>query len=142
VRALYEHVTGDGPDDRRTYAERRNPPQRHPTDAGDRLSFTDADRLGGFDRLTAHALAVAEEVVQPYAELLRLLSDCREAPASDIALTRQQRQGATYKTLAAIAHAAGMTKAERTGWYRVAESVPLSQRHAGHIMAKLKRKAA
>jgi hypothetical protein len=142
TRELYEHVAGDGIEGARTYAERRNPPPRYPTDAGDRIPFSEAARMGGFARLTEYALIVAEEVAEPYAGLLRLLADCREAPRSDIAMTRQQRQGATYKTLAAIAHAAGMTKAERAGWYRVCEGVPLSQRHASHIMAKLKRQAA
>jgi hypothetical protein len=36
----------------------------------------------------------------------------------------------------------GMTKAERIGWYRVAESAPLCDRHAGHILSRLKRSAA
>lgn len=36
----------------------------------------------------------------------------------------------------------GMTKAERVKWYRIAESIPLSQRHAGHILGILKRQAA
>jgi hypothetical protein len=35
-----------------------------------------------------------------------------------------------------------MTKAERIGWYRVAEDLPLSNRHAGHILSKLKKQAA
>jgi hypothetical protein len=35
-----------------------------------------------------------------------------------------------------------MTRKERIGWYRVAEDIPLSDRHAGHILARLKRRTA
>jgi hypothetical protein len=28
------------------------------------------------------------------------------------------------------------------GWYRIAETIPLSQRHAGHILSRLKGQAA
>jgi hypothetical protein len=35
-----------------------------------------------------------------------------------------------------------MTKDERIGWYRVAEDLPLSDRHASHILGRLKRQAA
>jgi hypothetical protein len=35
-----------------------------------------------------------------------------------------------------------MSKEERVGWYRVAEGIPLSDRHAGHLLSKLKRRAA
>ena len=54
----------------------------------------------------------------------------------------QQRCGASYKSLAAIGHMVGMTKAERVQWYSIAEAVPLSQRHAAHIFSRLKRRAA
>src|SRR5215208_4891240 len=53
-------------------------------------------------------------------------------------LYNQQRRGATYRTLAAIGHTVAMSKAERVGWYRIAETIPLSQRHAGHILSRLK----
>jgi hypothetical protein len=35
-----------------------------------------------------------------------------------------------------------MTKDERVQWYSIAEAVPLSQRHAGHILSKLQKAAA
>jgi hypothetical protein len=35
-----------------------------------------------------------------------------------------------------------MTKAERVRWYRVAEEIPLSDRHAAHILSRSKRSAA
>jgi Protein of unknown function (DUF3105) len=43
--------------------------------------------------------------------------------------------------LAAIAYAVGLSKAERCQWYRIAESVPLAQTHASHLLNKLKRAA-
>jgi len=84
----------------------------------------------------------ADDVGAPYDELLRMLRDCFEAGPDDVFLYRQQHQGATYKTLAAIAYRARMSKPERTRWYRIAESIPLYQRHAGHIMMKLQEQAA
>jgi hypothetical protein len=35
----------------------------------------------------------------------------------------------------------GMDTAARSRWYRIAESIPLSDRHAGHIIKRLKEAA-
>jgi hypothetical protein len=90
-----------------------------------------------FEESTHEALLMAA-MEQPYAQILLLLKDCR--PLEHLAY--EQDRGASYKRLAAIAHTWGMSKAERAGWYRVAEGIPLSDRHAGHILGKLKRQAA
>lgn len=103
----------------------------------DRVPF---DPFASFEDLTDRAVAMSEAVAEPYGLLLRGGADCY--PATDGPLHDQQRRGASYKSLAAIGHAVGMSKAERTQWYRIAETVPLSQRHAGHILARLKRRAA
>lgn len=47
------------------------------------------------------------------------------------------RQGATYKSLAYIAHRLGMSKEDRQNWYGVARGAALSQAHAGTIIARL-----
>jgi hypothetical protein len=83
---------------------------------------------------------MGDAVDAPYDRLLRLLEDCEEED-EDSPLFTQQAQGATYKTLAAIGHAVGMDGAERSHWYKLAESIPLSQRHAGHVLTKLKKGA-
>ncbi len=87
-----------------------------------------------FEAATRRALRVGG----PYAAVLSLLADCYPLPH----LAHEQERGATYKRLAAIAHTWGMTKAERIGWYRVAEDLSISDRHAGHILSKLKKQAA
>jgi hypothetical protein len=92
-----------------------------------------------FSELTDHAVGIADEVPPIFGDVLRLLEDCYAS--EDAPLKGQQERGATYKQLAAIAHSVGMTKPERARWYRVAESIPLSQRHAGHILARLKKAA-
>ena len=97
---------------------------------------------GSFAELTYQAVLLAEEVGEPYAGVLRLLSDCYEATGADAVPYRQQHQGATYKQLAAIAYRAGMSREQRMGWYRISERLPLSQRHAGHILDKLQQWAA
>jgi hypothetical protein len=104
---------------------------------GERVPF---DEDASLEILTDRAVAMAEAVAEPYGFLLRQVADCE--PAEDGPLRDQQRCGASFKSLAAIGHRVGMTKAECIQWYRIAESVPLSQRHAEHILSRLKRRAA
>jgi hypothetical protein len=100
----------------------------------DRVPFPE---LADFEALTARALDVAQEVGGIFAAPLRHLADCRPMPS----MAREQERGASYKRLAYIAHLAGMSKDERTEWYRIAECIPLADRHAGHLLSKLKRRA-
>src|SRR5215217_5366852 len=90
--------------------------------------------------LTDRALAMAEAVAEPFGFFLRQVADCY--PVEDGPLYDQQRRGASYRTLADIGHTVGMSKEERIQWYRIAEAIPLSQRHAGHILSRIKRRAA
>jgi hypothetical protein len=91
-----------------------------------------------FEELTAKALGVAAEVGGVFAASLQHLTNCHPMPH----LAHEQERGASYKRLAYIAHLVGMSKGERTEWYRVAESIPFSDRHAAHILSKLKKRAA
>jgi len=113
------------------------PPRPEPARSADpdRVPFSPA---ADFAFLTRRALILADDVAPPYNAVLRLLKDCE--PFADFA--DKQRRGASYKQLAAVAHQAGMTKTERIGWYKIAESVPISDRHAGHLLGRLKRRAA
>lgn len=115
-----------------------NPSRRREpsTDDAARVPF---DNEEAFATLTGRAVAMAAEVGGVYGALLETLADC-EAPPSTVGAWEQR--GASYKKLAAIGHMVGMTKAERARWYRVAEAVPLSDRHAGHILGRIKRQAA
>jgi hypothetical protein len=92
-----------------------------------------------FAALTAKAVTMAGEVGGIHGTLLEMLEDCEAPPRTTGAW---QQRGASYKSLAAIGHRVGMTKAERVQWYSIAEAVPLSQRHAGHILSKLQKAAA
>jgi uncharacterized protein YbaR (Trm112 family) len=138
---LREHVAGDGIEDARTGYQYRQPPPHQPRPAtGDRVDYTSAYDAPGFDALTDRAVRIGNEAGEPYRTILALLADCAES--FELHLSRQQQQGATYRTLAAIAHSAGLTSGQRRQWYRIAESIPLSQRHAGHILSRIKRRAA
>jgi hypothetical protein len=142
-RHLQEYVAGDAPE--RVRAERVHPePPRRATPADSpRVPYEAAfDRAASFADLTAQAVGLADTVGEPYAALLRLLGDCYDVGESGGPLYRQQNQGATYKQLAAIGHRVGMGKAQRAAWYGIAESVPLSQRHAGHILNRVGERAA
>ncbi len=90
-----------------------------------------------FQAISFCALWTAKDVPELYGQLLLLLKDCEEVYSDPLA--NQQRRGASYRQLAAIGHAVGMSKSERITWYRIAESIPLSARHAGHILSKLMR---
>jgi hypothetical protein len=134
TKSVFEHVSGTSiPED--PPRSRRDPP-RHPQPSGDRVPFEDA---APFADLTHKALRLAESgaIEEPYATLLGLLGDCLEVGPDDPMQWRQQGQGATYRSLAALAYRANMSKMERVQWYRIAESIPLSQRHVGHLMARL-----
>ncbi len=93
-----------------------------------------------FEESTRRALALALDVQEVYAEVLSLLADCYPQPRGNLA--HEETRGASYSRLAAICHAWGMTKSERVGFYPVAEAIPLSDRHASHILGRLKRRAA
>jgi hypothetical protein len=117
---------------------RRQSGQRWPfSDRSDRVPF---DQFAIFEVVTDRAVTMADAVAEPFGYLLRQVADCQ--PERSGTLHDQQRRGASYKSLAAIGHRVGMDKAERVHWYRIAETVPLSQRHAGHILSKLQRAAA
>lgn len=143
VKHVFEHVAGEPPvhDLGRDRARRQPPP--HPTsEASDRLDFTDAfNKAEDHTDLTARAVGMAAEVGEPYARLLGMLRSCYPASEADVLIMRAQHQGASYKQLAYIAHLVGMSGAQRTRWYRIAESIPLSQRHAGHIIKGLQVRA-
>jgi hypothetical protein len=112
-------------------------PRRENSTTSERIPF---DQFAEFELLTDRAVTMAAAVAEPYAYLLRQVADCY--PASEGPLRAMQTQGATYKSLAAIGHRVGMAKSERAQWYSIAETVPLSQRHAGHILSKLQKAAA
>ncbi len=109
-------------------------PAKHGSDA---VPF---EHTHDFNTLTQDALTAGNTMPEPYSGLLRLLSDCEKADSGP--LRDQQERGATYKQLAAIGHRVGMSEKERVRWYRIAESVPLSCRHAGHMLSRLKRGTA
>jgi hypothetical protein len=110
---------------------RRREPSTAPPDDKPRIPYpTGLD----FEESTRAALRVDG----PYASVLSLLVDCRPLQA----LLHEQNRGACYKRLAAIGHLTGMSKLERTGWYRCAEAIPLSDRHASHILGRLKKRWA
>lgn len=90
--------------------------------------------------LVRKAVGLGMALPDPYATPLRLLKGVGTAYFGP--LEYQQRRGATYRQLAAIAHAVGMSKSQRVRWYRIAEGIPLSRRLAGHILARLRKEAA
>ncbi len=106
----------------------------NPTSGPDRVPWSGAY---DFREVTRTALRYAS-LGEPYSPLLALLADCRPLER----LSAQQNRGASYKQLAAVAHAWGMTKRERVAWYGVAEDLALTDRHASHLLGRLKRRAA
>lgn len=89
-----------------------------------------------FTELTMRAFDVGFEEGDPYRSILALLTNC---PTHDHGRQElKQRRGASYRQLAYIAHLSGLTGEERKAWYEIARSVPLSEKHAGHLIERLK----
>lgn len=68
---------------------------------------------------------------EPFWDVLDLLRDFRELGGA------ASYRGASYRVLARISYEAGFGKTLRSGFYRLAESVPLSEHHANHILDRL-----
>ncbi len=127
VQALKEYVLSEPRKEAFTPSPQ---PESAPTADPDRVPFPpDAD----FRVLTRRAVILADDVPLPYRSVLRLLRDCEPLTGFE----EKQQRGASYRQLAYIGHLAGMSK-PFSRWYKIAESVPLSQRHAGHVLSKLK----
>jgi hypothetical protein len=101
-----------------------------------RLPFPPAD----FDALTARALREAAALPEPFAGTLASLSGCYGLRSGRPGI--RERRGATYRQLAYAAHLCGMTKQERVRWYDICAEIPLSERHASHIIEVLKSRGA
>jgi hypothetical protein len=117
-------------------------PRRTTNADSPRLDFAAAHDVPNFDALTQRALDLAGTVPEPFNSVLWTLVGCYTVGEHAGPLYRQQWTGATYRSLAAIGHRVGMSKAERVQWYRICESIPLSQRHAGRILSRLQERAA
>jgi hypothetical protein len=132
---LREYIAGDAPEEPPPQARHQPPP--HPS-SGDRIEFSGAfERFGSFSELTAVILAKAADMPEPFASLFAKLDDCAEVGEYDPVSYRMQHEGATYRSLAALAHKAGFSKEQRVRFYRLAEDLCLSQRHCGHLHKKL-----
>jgi hypothetical protein len=110
------------------YSSREADPARILYDAS--LGFIDE-----FVVLTLRAVSVGRHAEEPYRSLVALLIDC-PADERGRAAARQER-GATYGQLGRIAHDAGMTRGGRYRGYELACSIPLSEKHASHIIGRM-----
>lgn len=128
-----EHVASDAIE---PPISRPRQPRYTPPDSVDRVDYP--SDIGGreFQETTRKIVALAPTLQEPYRSLLLLLSDCETAMSTTLRL--EEQRGASYKRLAAIGHIVGMDKAMRSEWYEIARRVPLSDRHARHILWKLR----
>jgi hypothetical protein len=141
-QGLYEYVAGDRPE---PVVDDRSRRERHADDNRntERIPYEEAfGRAGNFGELTYQAVMFAQAADEPYASLLRMLSDCYAAPQCERSLYKQQHQGATYRSLAAIGHKVSMSKEQRSRWYAICRAIPMSQRHATHLLTRLQSEAA
>jgi len=107
----------------------------------DRIPYDEA--LGYIDEhamLTHRALSIAETVQEPFYDVLRKLCDYDNVEHGRRA--SKQCCGATWRQAGYIIHLAGMSKPERARWYELGRSIPLSEALAGHLITRLKTKAA
>ena len=96
-----------------------------------------------FDELTARALEMAKDFGEPYDHIFSLLAGC-EAPAPDEGpeAVAEAHTGAGYAVLADVGRVLGLDKKGRYPIYRHSEEVPLTQRHARHLLREAERLAA
>jgi len=121
---------------------RREPPRHYPQQT-ERVPFEAAfQRFPDHESLVRYAIDLASTLEEPYSHLLLLLSDLYPAAPGDTTLERAERAGASFKQLAFVGHLIGLNATQRQRLYRIAESIPLSQRCAGHLIARLKHEAA
>jgi len=123
-----------------SFYQKENSRPRETSDRSEEPACVPFDPSADFEVLTDRAVSMADAVAEPYGYLLRSCADCR--PVWDGPLYDQQLRGASYRQLAAIGHRVGMSGSERAQWYDIARAIPLSQRHVGHILGRLKRQAA
>jgi len=91
--------------------------------------------VADFEQLTVKALEVAErDPSDAIARILVLLDGCVSLPS----LYREESRGATYRQCAYAARLSDLSYKQRQAWYRACEFVPLSQRHLGHLIKRLK----
>lgn len=119
AHAVREMVCGEDLASQRRVPPRSEPEPASPAPKEPPPSVPFEYATPGFAALTGKALALAEELPKPYALLWRILEDCG---TSYVEPYRSQQ--------------------ERGEWYRIAESIPLSMRHAGHIFSRLQKAAA
>jgi hypothetical protein len=110
TQALREHVASDELEEP---TEPRSPPRRPTKEESPRVDYTEASsKAQSFEELTRVAVALADDLEEPYASVLRLLSDCHEVEEVAGVVYRHQHQGATYRSCAAVAYRANMSKAD------------------------------
>lgn len=51
---------------------------------------------------------------------------------------KQSREGASFKSLAYVAHLYGLSDEERRLWYQAGENIPLSQGHVSYLIKNVK----
>lgn len=95
-----------------------------------------------FDAGTRHLLEMAEDARRfedetgadaRLADLFCLLEDCEGRGGPD------ERRGAAYRTLARVAALAGLCPSLRRQFYGACRRLGLSERHAEHILRRLKK---
>lgn len=128
VQGLREYVAGEALDPPIHERPRRTPASDNP-----RVPFEEG---ADHDVLVRRALDLAGTIPSAYARLLLFLEDCHASHHGR--LLAEQGRGSSYKRLAAIGHACGFDQEARTTFYRIAESVPLSDRMAAHMLDALK----
>ena len=116
-------------------------PRRDDSRRGDRGGDHRGDRVYlddryDFEAATFEALRLAGTLPSPFGEFLLRLADIELA--EDEVGIKQQNRGATFKSLAALGHQVGLDAAGRQRLYAIAQEIPLSQRHVGHLFARSK----
>lgn len=116
------------------------------TQATQRVDYPFPEELDDFYRemfylTTERALHLAKNLKEDEAMLELCLGDLGKICGLLALLTgaeyqgdKQSREGASYKSLAYVAHLYGLTDDERRLWYQAGKNIPLSQGHLSYLI--------
>jgi len=143
IQAVRDAMCNGGGTAAEHHPPRREPRSEPPSKPEPKIVHEDGrvpfPEVADFEQLTAKALEVAgRDPSDAIARILVLLDGCVSLPS----LYREESRGATYRQCAYAARLSGLSYEQRQAWYRACEFVPLSQRHLGHLIQRLKEEGA
>lgn len=118
--------------------------------SNEKVAYPDPEELeafhrGMFELSSQRALSLSDNLREDEA-MVELCGENLEKICDLLALMagakyqgdKQSREGASFKSLAYVAHLYGLSDEERRLWYQAGENIPLSQGHVSYLIKNVK----